>query len=81
VIDVQYFLAQTLESVGQMDEAVTLYSRVAQLNSLFKDAARRAKDLSPMPRRPVNGKQKPTRNGSWFGNVVETFNQLIGSRK
>ena len=81
VIDVQYFLAQTLESVGQMDEAATLYSRVAQLNPLFKDAARRAKELTPMPKRPVTGKREPRRNGSWLGNVIESFNHLIGSRK
>ena len=81
VIDVQYFLAQTLESVGQMDEAATFYSRVAQLNPLFKDAARRAKELSPMPKRRVNGKREITRHESWFGHVIESFNQLIGSRK
>ncbi|TKB89660.1 MAG: tetratricopeptide repeat protein [Nitrospira sp.] len=81
VIDVQYFLAQTLESVGQMDEAATLYSRVAQLNPLFKDAARRAKELSPMPKRLVNGKREIMRHESWFGHVIESFNQLIGSRK
>jgi general secretion pathway protein A len=81
VIDVQYFLAQTLESVGQMDEAAMLYSRVAQLNPLFKDAARRAKDLSPMPKRRVNGKREIMRHESWFGHVIESFNQLIGSRK
>ena len=81
VVDVQYFLAQTLESAGQIAEAATLYSRIAQTNPLFKDAARRAKKLSPMPKRPVNGKRETTRNRSWFGHVIESFNQLIGSRK
>ena len=81
VIDVQYFLAQTLESAGQMAEAATLYSRIAHTNPLFKDAARRAKELSPMPKRPVNGKRETTRNGSWFGNVINSFSQLMGSRK
>ena len=81
VIDVQYFLAQTLESAGQMAEAATLYSRIAQTNPLFKDAARRAKELSPMPKRRVNGKRETTRHGSWFGHVIESFNQLIGGRK
>lgn len=81
VIDVQYFLALTLEAVGQTVEAATLYSRIAQMNPLFKDAARRAKELSPVPKRPVNGKRETTRNGSWFGNVIESFTQLIGSRK
>ena len=81
VIDVQYFLAETLESVGQMAEAAALYSRIAQTNPLFKDAARRAKELSPMPKRSVNGKRETTRNGSWFGNVINSFSQLIGGRK
>ena len=81
VVDVQYFLAQTLESAGQIAEAATLYSRIAHTSPLFKDAARRAKELSPMPKRPVYGKRETTRNRSWFGHVIESFNQLIGSRK
>ena len=81
LIDVQYFLAQTLESAGQMAEAATLYSRIAHTSPLFKDAARRAEKLSPMPKLPVNGKRETTRNASWFGHVIESFNQLIGSRK
>ena len=81
VIDVQYFLAETLESVGQMAEAAALYSRIAKSNPLFKDAAGRAKKLSSKPKHPANGKREITRNGSWFGHVIESFNQLIGSRK
>jgi general secretion pathway protein A len=81
IIDVQYFLAQTLESAGQMEEAAILYSQIAQTSPSYKDAARRSKELSPKPKRPTVGKRQPTRNGSWFGNVVENFNQLIGSRK
>ena len=81
VIDVQYFLAQTLESAGKMAEAATLYSRIAQKNPLFKDAARLAKELSPMPKRLVYGTRKTTRSGSWFGNVINSFSQLMGSRK
>jgi len=81
VIDVQYFLAQTLESVGQMPEAATLYRRIAQMNPLFKDAACRAKDLSSKQKYPTNGKRGTASNGSWFGNVIESFNQLIGGYK
>ncbi len=61
VIDVQYFLARTLESVGQIEEAATLYRRIAQTNPYFKDAARRAKELSPKLKRPTNGKREATR--------------------
>jgi general secretion pathway protein A len=81
VIDVQYVLAQTLESVGQTEEAAMLYSRIAQTSPSFKDAARRSKELSPKPKRPTSVKREAPRNVSWFGNVVESFNQLIGSRK
>jgi tetratricopeptide (TPR) repeat protein len=81
VVDVQYFLALTLESVGQMAEAATLYRRIAQMNPLFKDAACRAKELSLKRKYPTKGKRGISSNGSWFGNVIESFNQLIGGRK
>ena len=80
-IDVQYFLARTLESVGQIQEAATLYRRIAQVNPRFKDAAFRAKDLSSKPKRPTNGERGNGSNRSWFGNAIESFNQLIGGRK
>ena len=81
VIDVQYFLARTLELVGQIAEAATLYRRIAQMNPRFKDAAFRAKELSSRPKHPTNGKRGVASNRSWFGNAIESFNQLIGSRK
>jgi general secretion pathway protein A len=81
VTDTQYYLAQTLESVGQTAEATTLYGHVARVNPLFKDAAYRAKEFSKKPKHPAIGTKEPARNGSWFGNVIESFNQLIGGRK
>lgn len=81
IIDVQYFLARTLESVGQTAEAATLYRRIAQMNPSFKDAAYRAKELSSKPKHPTNGERGGVSNGSWFGNAIESFNQLIGSRR
>ena len=81
VIDVQYFLARTLESVEQIAEAATLYRRIAQMNPSFKDAASRAKELSSKPKLATNGKRVVASNGSWFGNAIKSFNQLIGSRK
>ena len=80
-IDVQYFLARTLESVGQIAEAATLYRRIAQMNPRFKDAAYRAKELSSKQKHPTNGKRGGASNGSWFGNAIESFNQLIGGRR
>jgi general secretion pathway protein A len=81
VIDVQYFLARTLESVGQTAEAATLYSRIAQMEPHFKDTAYRAKELLAKPKHPTNSERGNASNGSWFGNAIESFNQLIGGRK
>jgi tetratricopeptide (TPR) repeat protein len=81
VLDVQYFLARTLESVGQITEATTQYRRIAQMNPSFKDAAYRAKELSSRPKHPTNGERGVASNGSWISNAIESFNQLIGSRK
>ena len=81
VIDVQYFLARTLESVGEIAEAATQYRRIAQMNPSFKDAAYRAKELSSKPKHSTNGNRGGTSNGSWISNAIESFNQLIGSRK
>jgi tetratricopeptide (TPR) repeat protein len=81
VMDVQYFLARTLESIGQIAEAATLYRRIAQMNPSFKDAAYRAKEISARPKSPTRGKQRFAGDQSWFGNAIESFTQLIGSRK
>ena len=80
-IDVRYFLARTLESVGQTAEAATLYRRIAQINPHFKDAAGRAKELSAKSKNSSTGERRVASNRSWFGNAIESFNQLIGSRK
>ena len=81
VIDVQYFLARTLESVGQITEAATLYRRIGQMNSRYKDVAYRTKDLSSKAKHPTNGDRGGASSGSWFGNAIKSFNQLIGGRK
>ena len=78
VIDIQYFLARTLESVGDIDEAATLYRRIAQMNPRFKDAAYRAKELLSKTKRPINGDGKVASGGSWFGNAIS---QIMGSRR
>jgi type II secretory pathway predicted ATPase ExeA len=81
VLDVRYFLARTLESAGQIAEAVTLYRLMAQMNPSFKDVAFRANELSPRPKYSTNGNQVVASNRSWFGNAIESFSQLIGGRK
>ena len=73
-IDVQYFLARTLESVGQIAEAATLYLSIAQVNPRFKDAAYRAKELSSRQKLPTNGKRggRATDPGSAVPSRVST---------
>ena len=80
-IDVQYFLARTLESAGQTAEAATLYRRIVQMNPRYKDAAYRAKEFAARPKHPANGERGTANNGSWIGNAIESFSQLIGGRK
>jgi general secretion pathway protein A len=80
-IEIQYILARTLESVEQIEEAASLYLRIAQVNPRFKDAAYRAKELSSKRKLPSNGKRGSASNRSWFGSAIESFTQLIGGRK
>jgi tetratricopeptide (TPR) repeat protein len=75
VIDVQYFLARTLESVGQIAEAATLLRHIAQMNPRFKDAAYRAKELSSRSKHLTNGNRSVASLGSWFGNAIKSFNR------
>jgi general secretion pathway protein A len=75
VIDVQYFLAWTLESVGQIAEAATLLHRIAQTNPRFKDAADRAKELSSKRKHQTNVERRGASNGSWFSNAIKSFNR------
>jgi tetratricopeptide (TPR) repeat protein len=79
-IDVQYSLAQTLESMGEVAEAVSLYRGIAQVDPHFKDAAYRVNELSSRPSHRTDGKPVFARNRSWFGNAIESFTQLIGGR-
>ncbi len=80
-IDVQYFLARTLESVGQIAEAATLYRRIAQMNPRFKDAAYRAKELSSKQKHPTNGNGglRATGPGSAMPSRVSTSLSVVAS--
>jgi general secretion pathway protein A len=82
MIDVQYFLARTLESVGQIAEAATLFHRIAQTNPRFKDAAYRANELSSNLKHLTNGQRWGAGNRSWFSNAIKSFNRwpLVASR-
>jgi tetratricopeptide (TPR) repeat protein len=66
VINVQYFLARTLESVGEVEEASTLYQGMVRIRPNFKDAASRIKRLT-VPQKPLkNWIRSAGTNGSWF---------------
>jgi general secretion pathway protein A len=83
IIDVQYFLARTLQSAGEKTEAAPIYRRIAQMNPCYKDAARRAKELSSKQKHSSNGngngtgKQGDRRNRSWFSNAIA---RLVSAR-
>ena len=75
VIDVQYFLARTLESAGQIAEAATLLRHIAQMNPRFKDSAFRARELSSRSKHLTNGNRAGASLGSWFGHAIKSFNR------
>ena len=79
IIDVQYFLARTFESIGELGEALSVYRRIAQMSPAFKDVAYRVKDLASKPKHLKNGKRAGAGNGSWFGGALEHLQRLIGT--
>ena len=72
LLDIQYFLARTLETAGQIAEAVEIYRRIADTNRRYKDAASRVHSLSSKVRYLTNGEQ-PAVNQSWIGNAIKSF--------
>ena len=81
VINVQYFLARSLESVGKGEESSTLYQSIVRIRPNFKDAASRMKQLTVPPKPLKNWTRSTGTNGSWFSHVLDSLHQLIGSRR
>ncbi len=81
LLDVQYFLARTLESVGQTEEALSLYRRMAQVNPHFRDAGFRMKELAVKIKSHKYGKRLSLTGDSWFDGAIENLHRLIGSHK
>lgn len=73
VIDIQYFLARTLESAGEMAEAAMLYRQLARTNPRFKDVAHRAHELSSKVKYLANGEPWAATDASWFSNAIKSF--------
>jgi hypothetical protein len=79
VIKAQYSLARALESVGEGEEAASFYQGIMLINPSFKDTAARMKRLS-VPQNALNGKRPVGTKSSWFGHVLDSLHQIIGSR-
>ena len=81
VINLQYFLARALESVGEIEEASTHYQRIVRINPNFKDVPARMK-LRIMQQKPLkNAKRSAPTTGSWFSQALDSLHQIIGSRR
>ena len=81
VMNVQYFLARTLESVGAAQEASTIYQHIVRISPTFKDVAARKKQLAVPPKPFKHGTRPTGTNGSWFSHALESLHHLIGSRR
>lgn len=81
VINVQYFLARTLESIGEIEEAAILYQRIVRASPAFKDSAARMKQLMVQKKRLKNGSRYADSNGTWFSHALDSLHHLIGSRR
>jgi hypothetical protein len=73
LIDIQYFLARTLESAGQIDEAGALYRRLVQTNPRYKDAAFRANELSSKLKLQTHGGEWREDAESWISTAIKSF--------
>jgi type II secretory pathway predicted ATPase ExeA len=80
--DIQYFLARTLESADQTEEAAILFHRIVQTHPRFKDAAYRANQLSSQLTSPLNGEGRSTSPESWFSTALKNFQRwpLLASK-
>lgn len=77
VMDVQYFLARTLELVNESEEALSLYRQIVQTNPSFKDAAFRVKELKSGKNPAKNVKARPAAGHSWLDQTIESLQRLM----
>jgi len=81
VINLQYSLARALESVGEVEEASTLFQRIVRINPNFKDVPSRMKRRIMKQKPFKNAKRSANSTGSWFSQALDSLHQLIGSRR
>jgi hypothetical protein len=81
VIDIQYFLARTLESTDHIAEAATLFRRIAQTNPRYKDAAYRANQYASKVKHLTNG-ERSADSESWLSTALKSIPRwpLLASR-
>ncbi|MGE0468516.1 MAG: AAA family ATPase [Nitrospira sp.] len=82
MMDVLYFLARSLESIGKTSQAVEIYHRIDHSTPSFRDVAARLEELKKAPKQPHTTRQSTEGKHSWFSGVVDNFQRfLIGSQK
>ena len=81
-IDVLYFLGQSLEFTGQIEEALEIYGRVDQLNPGFANVADRVRGLRQSLGQTSLEKEPAMSNSSWLGGAIrKLWRSLTGGRK
>jgi general secretion pathway protein A len=82
MMDVLYFLARSLESIGKTSQAVEIYHRIDHSTPSFRDVAARLEELKKALKQPHTTRQSIEGKHSWFSGVVDNFQRfLIGSQK
>jgi type II secretory pathway predicted ATPase ExeA/TolA-binding protein len=81
-IEVLYYLARSLESVGETNEACEVYRRISQSTPTFRDVADRLKQLRQTSKQANKRRAATGENDSWFSGVIDNFQRLLtGSHK
>lgn len=73
IIDVLYFLGQSLEFTGQIEEALEVYGRVNQLNPEFRNVADRVKEL----RQNVEQREPSMSDNSRVSEAIKKFWRIL----
>ncbi len=82
VIEVLYFLGRSLESDGQIGEAMDIYQRISQMSPDFKDVSTRMAQLDPNSKARIKRRDKSAGGESWLSGAIDNFQRfLIGTQK
>ncbi len=82
VVEVLYFLGRSLESDGQVGEAMDIYQRLSQMSPDFKDVSTRMVQLDPNSKPIAKRRDKSAAGESWLSGAIDNFQRfLIGTQK